>query len=80
MPGAVINAGAEIGDNCIINTNCSIDHDCIIESHCHIAGCALSGNVEVGEGTHIGTGSCVIDRIKSSLVLYRRRVSSCERY
>jgi|CZCB01.1.fsa_nt_gi UDP-perosamine 4-acetyltransferase len=65
MPGAVINAGAEIGDNCIINTNCSIDHDCIIESHCHIApGCALSGNVEVGEGTHIGTGSCVIDRIK----------------
>jgi sugar O-acyltransferase (sialic acid O-acetyltransferase NeuD family) len=65
MPGVVVNTGAKIGDNVILNTGSSIDHDCVIESNCHICpGVHLAGNVSVGAGTMIGTGSCVIPGIR----------------
>ena len=65
MAGAVIQAGCHIGNNTIINTRTSIDHDCRVLDHVHIApGCVLSGNVSVGFGAHIGTGTTVIQEKK----------------
>lgn len=64
MPGAIIQAGADIGDNCIINTGSIVEHDCVIEAHSHLAPHAtLCGQVHVGEGTFIGAGAVVIQNI-----------------
>jgi len=61
MPGAMVNAGAQIGDGVIINTRASIDHDCVIGACAHIApGVSLAGCVRIGEGVFMGIGSCVI--------------------
>lgn len=65
MAGAVIQAGATLGDNVIINTRASVDHECQIGSHVHVApGATLSGGVHVGEGAHIGTGAVLIEGIR----------------
>lgn len=65
MPGVVVNAGAQISYNCIINTSVSIDHDCLVAAHAHLCpGVRLAGNVAVGTGTMIGTGSSVIPGIR----------------
>lgn len=61
MAGVTINSEVQIGKHCIINTNASIDHECFIADYVHISpNAALAGNVEVGEGTHIGIGACII--------------------
>ncbi len=63
--GAIINAGAVIGDNCIINTGAIIEHDCVIGNNVHIAtGAVLSGGVVVGDNSHIGSGACIKQYIK----------------
>jgi len=48
----------------IINTNASVDHDCKIHDFAHISPqVGLAGGVEIGEGTHIGIGACIIQNI-----------------
>lgn len=65
MAKASVNPGVKIGKHCIINTGAIVEHDCIIEDFVHISpNVALAGNVEVGKGTHIGIGACVIQGIK----------------
>jgi sugar O-acyltransferase (sialic acid O-acetyltransferase NeuD family) len=65
LAGAVVQAGAFIGDNSIINTGALIDHDCVIGQHCHIApGCVLSGDVVIGDESHIGTGASIRQSVK----------------
>ena len=60
LPGCIVNAGAEIGENVIINSGAIIEHDCQIGDHVHVAtGAHLSGTVLVGAGAHIGTGAVV---------------------
>jgi sugar O-acyltransferase (sialic acid O-acetyltransferase NeuD family) len=64
MQGAIIQAGAKIGDNTIINSGAIIDHDCIIGCNNHIApGVTLSGQVESKNNVHFGTGSSVIQSV-----------------
>jgi len=64
MPGAIVQAGANIGDNTIINTGAIIEHDCVIGKHNHIApGVTLSGHVNTGDNVHIGSGATVIQNI-----------------
>lgn len=63
--GAIVQAGAKIGENVILNTSARIDHDCRIDSHCHISpGAILCGNVFVGENTHIGAGTVIREGIR----------------
>jgi len=63
-PGAVINAGAKVGSNCIINTAAVIDHDCVIGDFTHVApGAVLGGGVSVGKFSHIGTGSSLMQYV-----------------
>jgi sugar O-acyltransferase (sialic acid O-acetyltransferase NeuD family) len=65
MHGAVVNAGAHIGCNCIVNSQALIEHDVQIGDHCHISTAAvLNGNVQVGSGSFIGSNACVRQGIR----------------
>ena len=60
MHGAIVNAGAKVGNNCIINTLALLEHDAIVEDHCHISTSAiLNGDVAVGAGSFVGSGSVI---------------------
>jgi len=61
--GAVVCAGASLGDHVIVNTLASVDHDAVVGRGCHIApGASLCGYVNVGEGVLVGVGACVTPR------------------
>jgi UDP-perosamine 4-acetyltransferase len=61
MAGAVLQPGVIVGHDTIINTRVSLDHDCRIAECCHIApGVTLSGDVQIGRLSHIGTGACAV--------------------
>ncbi len=65
MAGAMIQIGAQLGENVLINTRAVVEHDCLIHDHVHIAsGAVLCGDVQVGEGSHIGAGATVIQGVK----------------
>ena len=65
MAGVVINADTNIGRCCIINSSCVIEHNSIIADFVHVSPLvACAGDVTVGEYTHIGIGSSVIQGIK----------------
>jgi sugar O-acyltransferase (sialic acid O-acetyltransferase NeuD family) len=65
MAGAVVQAGARLGEDTIVNTAATVDHDCLIGAHVHIGpGVTLSGNVQIGEETHVGTGATVIQGVR----------------
>jgi UDP-3-O-[3-hydroxymyristoyl] glucosamine N-acyltransferase len=60
MHGAIINAGAVVGCNCIINSRSMVEHDAVIADHCHIATASvINGGVRIGAGTFVGS-NCVI--------------------
>ena len=60
MHGVIINAGVQVGKNCIINTNSLIEHDAQVEDHCHIStGAILNGNTSIGAGTFIGSRAVI---------------------
>lgn len=79
MHGAIINAGARIGKNCIVNSRALVEHGTIISDHCHIStGAILNGDVRVGAGSFVGSNSA----IKEGVVLGRRclvGMSACVR-
>jgi sugar O-acyltransferase (sialic acid O-acetyltransferase NeuD family) len=65
MHGAVVNAGARIGRNCIVNSQALIEHDVEVGDHCHIStGARVNGGVTVGHGTFIGSGSTILQGIR----------------
>ncbi len=60
MHGAIVNAGADIGENCIINTHAIIEHDVRIENHCHISTTAVvNGGAYIGRNSFIGSKSMI---------------------
>lgn len=64
MPGAVVNAGADVGFACIVNTSASVDHDCVLMEGVHISpGAHLAGQVSVGSCSWIGIGAVVRQQI-----------------
>ena len=64
MHGAIVNAGAKIGANCIINSTALIEHDAVIGDHCHVAtGAIINGGVKINQGTFIGSGSRLKQKI-----------------
>jgi acetyltransferase EpsM len=65
MSNVSVNVQSNIGHHVILNTNCSIDHDCILEDFVHVSpNAALAGNIQVGEGSQIGIGACVMQNIR----------------
>ena len=57
MHDVIVNAKAEIGQNCIINNKALIEHDATVGDHCHIAtGAIVNGEVTIGSESFIGSG------------------------
>lgn len=64
MHQAVVNAGSQVGVNCIINTFCNIEHDVVIGDQCHIStGTMVNGDCKVGERVFIGSQSVLANGI-----------------
>ena len=64
MHQAVVNAGVQIGTNCIINTFTNIEHDAVVGNQCHIStGTMVNGNCKVGERCFIGSQSVLANGI-----------------
>lgn len=64
MHGAIVNARASVGSNCILNSQCLVEHDARIADHCHVAtGAIVNGGASIGEGTFVGSQSCVRQEI-----------------
>jgi sugar O-acyltransferase (sialic acid O-acetyltransferase NeuD family) len=60
-PGAIINVGVQVKENCIINSGAIVEHHSQIGPHVHVApGACLGGKVEVGENALIGLGARVL--------------------
>jgi sugar O-acyltransferase (sialic acid O-acetyltransferase NeuD family) len=60
MHGATVNAGANIGENCIVNSQSLVEHDVVVGSHSHIStGARVNGGVTIGKGTFIGSGAVI---------------------
>ena len=65
MPGAVIGAGANVGENSIINSQALVEHNTFIGDHCHIStGARINGNVDVGKGSFIGSGAILREGVR----------------
>jgi UDP-perosamine 4-acetyltransferase len=60
MARSVVGTEVTVDDLAIVNTGAMVDHDSRLGTAAHVApGCALAGNVWVGERTLIGAGSAV---------------------
>ena len=65
MHGAIINAGAIIGDNCIINSMALIEHGVKIGRNCHIStNSIINGNVKIKDNCFIGSCAVIRESIK----------------
>lgn len=61
MHGAIVNAEAKIGCNCIINSKSLIEHDAEVGNHCHIStGAIINGGVKVGSNSFVGSGCITV--------------------
>jgi len=61
MAGAVVQTGADIGENAVVNTGVCVDHDCRIGAHAFLGpGAVLCGDVEIGAGALVGAGATVL--------------------
>jgi sugar O-acyltransferase (sialic acid O-acetyltransferase NeuD family) len=65
MHGAIVNAGALVGVNCIINNLALVDHDAKIGNHCHIStGSRVNGGVIIDDGCFIGSGAILMEGVR----------------
>jgi sugar O-acyltransferase (sialic acid O-acetyltransferase NeuD family) len=63
LAGAIIQAEARVGRQCIINTKASVDHECILGDGAEIGpGATLCGLVRVGVNSWICAGATVLPR------------------
>jgi acetyltransferase-like isoleucine patch superfamily enzyme len=61
MARVVINAGAQIGKNCIVNTAAIVEHECRVGDHVHLSpGVLLGGGVTVHSFAHVGIGAIAL--------------------
>ena len=61
----IIQAEAEMGDNCSIHIGTLVAHEVKIGHSVFIAhGCSISGCVEIGDGVFIGTNATILPRLK----------------
>jgi len=60
LAGAIVNTGAQLGDNVLINSRALVEHHCTIGDHTHIAsGAVLCGSCHIGQSVHIGAGAVI---------------------
>lgn len=62
LHGAMVNAAAVVGENCIINTLANVEHDATIGDFCHIStGAMVNGNCNVGQDVFLGSQSVMLN-------------------
>lgn len=62
--GNIVTVDINIGSHVIINLDCTVGHDAILEDYVTLyPSVNVSGNVTIGTGTELGTGSAVIQGI-----------------
>ena len=65
MHGAIVNAGAQIGNNCIVNSQALLEHGVEVHDHCHIStGALINGDVSIGKGSFIGSGATIKESVR----------------
>lgn len=65
MHGAIVNARAKVGRNCILNSQSLVEHDARIGDHCHVAtGAIVNGGASIGDGSFIGSQSSVRQEVR----------------
>lgn len=65
MPGAIVQAGVDIGRHVILNIGCAVDHEVSIGDFAHIGPrCYIGGGALIGEGATIGAGSVIMRNVK----------------
>jgi len=63
--GAVINAGAKIGNHSIVNSCALVEHDAMIGERCHIStGALINGGVKIGDDSFVGSGVMIRDHLQ----------------
>ena len=63
--GNIITVDVSIGNHVIVNLDCTVGHDAIISDYVTLyPSVNVSGNVNIGECSEIGTGSAIIQGIK----------------
>jgi sugar O-acyltransferase (sialic acid O-acetyltransferase NeuD family) len=62
--GAVVNAAAQIGKNCIINSLALVEHGALIGSSTHIStGARVNGDAQIGQGCFVGSGAVIFQGV-----------------
>lgn len=62
LHGAMVNAAAVIGENCIVNTLANIEHDTEIGDFCHIStGAMVNGGCKIGHDVFLGSQSVMLN-------------------
>lgn len=65
LHGAMVNAGADIGENCIINTLANVEHDAVVGDFCHIStGAMVNGDCKIGSDTFLGSQSVMLNGVE----------------
>ncbi len=60
LAGAIVNTGAQLGENVLINSRALVEHHCTVGDHSHIAsGAVLCGDCHIGQSVHIGAGAVI---------------------
>lgn len=63
--GCALTLNIRIGKGVIINQLCSVGHDGVIHDFATLSpGVMMSGNVEIGSFTYVGTGAVIKEKIK----------------
>lgn len=62
--GCILTTDITLGNFVECNLNCTVGHDCIIKDYVTMfPGAHISGNVEIGECSSIGTGANIIQKL-----------------
>ncbi|TWV99452.1 hypothetical protein FEF09_16815 [Chitinophaga pinensis] len=65
MPGAIVQAGVDIGRHVILNIGCAVDHEVSIGDFAHIGPRSyIGGGAIIGEGATIGAGAVIMRNVR----------------
>jgi sugar O-acyltransferase (sialic acid O-acetyltransferase NeuD family) len=65
MPSSVIHKFSRLGEQCVLNTGAVLDHECVLGNGVHLmGGCAVAGQVSIGDFATIGTNATVLPGIR----------------
>lgn len=65
LHGSIVNAGAEIGKQCIINTRAIVEHGVSVGDFCHIStNTVVNGDVQIGSDSFIGSCATLLQGVR----------------